>query len=222
MNVMTSAPRESLLRTIASAVPRSTALERNVFVGVVGVDGSGKTVFADELAAVLGTRQPMVRLSIDGFHKRRSERYRQGRDSPEGFWQDSYDYEAFDRCVVSPLRAGAGPYLTASHDVDTDELLDGPERWLEERSVILIDGIFLHRPELRDVWDFSIFLQADFTTSVSRMATRDGSDPDPDAPSNRRYVEGQRIYLGENEPQALASMTVDNNDLLHPRILYSR
>jgi uridine kinase len=222
MNHVTSAQRESVLRAVASAVPQSGDQHRNVFVGIDGVDGSGKSVFGDELAAVLAERRPAVRISLDGFHRRRSERYRLGRDSPEGFWRDSYDYEAFERHVISPLRSGAGPYLSASHDLETDELLDAPPLGLDAPSVVVVDGIFLHRTELRDVWDFSVFLEVDFDVSFARMARRDGSDPDPDASGNQRYVDGQRIYLDGNDPHKLASLIVDNNDLLAPRILQSR
>jgi len=218
----TSEARTALLCRVADIVPRLEDLNRNVFVGIDGVDGSGKTTFADELAEVLSAARPTVRISIDGFHKQRAERYRLGRDSPEGFWEDSYDYEAFERGVILPLRAGTGRYLAASHDLDTDELLDGPYLQLASPSVVVVDGIFLHRPELREFWDFSILLEVDFTVSVPRMAARDGSSPSPVDPSNRRYVEGQRIYLNRCAPRSSASLTIDNNDLLAPKIVGRR
>ena len=58
-----------------------------------------------------------------------------------------------------------------------------------------------------------------FDVSYARMALRDGSDPDPDAPSNARYRQGQEIYLREARPQEEASVIVDNTDLAHPRIV---
>lgn len=218
MNYQTSMRRRAALNHVAALIPRADQLDRNVFVGIDGVDGSGKTVFADELAPVLARLQPTVRISIDGFHQRRADRYRLGRNSPEGFYTDSYDYRAFDRHVVGPLRAGTGPYLAASHDLDTDELLEGPLHHLARPSAVIVDGIFLHRPELRHVWDFSVFLRVDFAISVARMAERDGSDPDPDAASNERYVGGQQIYLRENSPETHATVIVDNNEILDPRI----
>ena len=222
MERQSSADRRAVLSEVASSIPAPEGLRRNAFVGIDGVDGSGKTVFADELAELLAPRHPVVRISIDGFHRRRAERYRRGRHSPEGFFLDSYDYEAFDRHVITPLRAGNGPYLTASHDLVNDELLDAPELHLAAPSVIVVDGIFLHRRELRAVWDFSVFLRVDFTVSAARMARRDGSDPNPEAASNRRYVEGQRIYLREGSPERHATAIVENNDLRHPRIIDPR
>lgn len=213
--------RARVLQSLADALVQRFRHEM-MLVGVDGVDGSGKTVFADELAVTLRPRVPVERVSIDGFHKQRADRYRLGRTSPEGFWLDSYDYDAFECGVVQPLRAGALEYLEASHDLATDEVLDGPLRRLDSPAIVIVDGIFLHRPELRDVWDFSLYLDVDFSVSVARMSVRDGSSPDPEDPGNRRYVEGQKLYFEECAPWALASLVVDNNDLAHPRIVEGR
>jgi uridine kinase len=80
-------------------------------------------------------------------------------------------------------------------------------------------AFFLHRPELRGYWDFSIFPQVDFTVSIARCATRDGSSPNPAAPANRRYVEGQLMYLSACDPAARATLTIDYNDLSAPVLL---
>jgi uridine kinase len=80
--------------------------------------------------------------------------------------------------------------------------------------------MFLHRPELREYWDFSIFVDVDFEISIPRGAARGvgyGS-PNPDALSNRRYIEGQKLYFMECRPHEYASIVVDNNDLSSPKI----
>jgi uridine kinase len=89
-------------------------------------------------------------------------------------------------------------------------------------SILIFDGIFLHRPELRDYWDFSVYLEVSFDVSVARCAARDGTSPDPEAAANRRYVEGQRLYLLACDPRAKATMTIDYNDLSKPRIAAAR
>jgi uridine kinase len=43
-----------------------------------------------------------------------------------------------------------------------------------------------------------------------------------EAVENRRYVEGQRLYLRECNPQAIASIVVDNSDLARPVITATR
>jgi uridine kinase len=43
-----------------------------------------------------------------------------------------------------------------------------------------------------------------------------------EAVENRRYVEGQRLYLRECNPEAIASIVVDNSDLARPVITATR
>ena len=55
-----------------------------VIVAVDGVDGAGKTYFADALAEALRRAGHTVfRASIDGFHNTRALRYARGATSPE-------------------------------------------------------------------------------------------------------------------------------------------
>ena len=90
------------------------------------------------------------------------------------------------------------------------------------RTVLLLDGIFLHQDELAGCWDFSIFLQVPFAETARRMAARDGSVPDPDDPSLRRYVRAQRRYLAGCRPQSRANLLIDNTDVHRPVVLSLR
>ena len=192
--------------------------ERVVRVAIDGVDGAGKTTFTDELADVIRTlHRPVIRASVDGFHNPRDFRYRRGRSSPEGYFEDSYNYAALKAYLLDPLGPGGSRrYRAAVFDHVTDMPVAVPEREASPSSILLFDGIFLHRPELCGYWDASIFLQVDFAVSVRRCATRDGSSPDVTATANRRYVEGQRLYLSACEPAKRATVTIDNNDLSTP------
>src|SRR5262245_7815760 len=125
-------------------------------VGIDGVDGAGKTTFADELAAVLApSGRSLVRAGVDGFHHPRAVRYRRGRESPEGFFRDSYDYGALVESLLGPLSpGGSGRFRRAVFDVDADRASGTPEERAAHDAILLFDGIFLHRPELRPYWDF--------------------------------------------------------------------
>jgi uridine kinase len=186
-----------------------------------GVDGAGKTSLADKLAQVLEARgQRVIRAGVDGFHNPRAVRYVRGKDSPEGFFRDSYNLEALRRELLAPLSpGGSGRYRSAVYDHKTDSAVTLPQESAGRSGVLLIDGIFLHRPELLHYWDLSVFLDVPFVESYRRMALRDGSDPDPLAVANRRYHEGQKLYLSECRPQKAASILVDYADLNAPRIV---
>ncbi|MET8151513.1 uridine kinase [Actinoplanes sp. NPDC049668] len=190
-------------------------------VAVDGPDGSGKTVFADELAAaVRALGRTVVRVSLDDFHNPRAVRYRQGRESPEGFWLDSYDYRRFRGDVLEPFAPGGSRrYRPAAHDLATDAVLDPPPRTAPPGAVLIVDGLFLHREEVVRDWDLSVFLDVPFAVTARRMAVRDGTDPDPEHPGMRRYVQAQRIYFAACAPQRRADILIDNQDFDAPRIV---
>ncbi len=79
--------------------------------------------------------------------------------------------------------------------------------------------MFLHRDELDDCWDLSVSLEVPFGVSVKRMAARDGTNPNPNSPSVRRYVQAQRHYLGAGSPRARATMVIDNSDFERPLLM---
>ncbi|GAA5511825.1 hypothetical protein Dcar01_00538 [Deinococcus carri] len=214
--------RAALLHALADRLEAQPARPM-LRVAVDGVDGAGKTTFADELAEVLWARgRTVIRASVDGFHAPRAVRYRRGRTSPEGFYRDSYDYPGLRAALLDPLGPGGSRrYRTAIFDHTADAPLETPEQTAAEGSLLLLDGLFLHRPELRDVWDDSIFLQVDFEISVPRGAARGPGygSPDPRAESNRRYVEGNRLYFREAQPWEHAGVVVDQGDLDAPFVV---
>lgn len=196
------------LEEIADRIAR---LDDRAIVAIDGVDGSGKTTFADMLAPVIASRgRSVLRASIDGFHNPRAVRYRLGRADPEGFFRDSYDYGSLRRHLIDPFRNGAAEVEVARFDHRTDREVVTAQRAVGP-SALLLDGIFVHRDELCDLWDFSIFLVVPFTVTFARMAKRDGCDPDPSAPQNRRYHEGQTIYLKTCRPERRATVVIDNS-----------
>lgn len=190
-------------------------------VGIDGVDGAGKTTLADALAwALRSAAVPVIRASVDDFHNPRAARYRLGRGSPEGFFRDSYDYAALQRALLDPLSPGGTlRYRTAVFDHRSDSRVQAAEEHAEAGSVLIFDGIFLHRPELRRYWDFSVFLDVRFEVSIPRGAQRGEGSADPLAPANRRYTEGQRLYLRECDPKRHASVVVNYDDLSAPAIV---
>lgn len=199
---------------------REVNIGKRVLVAIDGLDGAGKTVLAEELVEVAdqdGLR-PISSLSIDGFHQPRSVRYANGQ-GPDPFYRDSYDYDAFIRSVVTPFRHGLS-ITPAVWDVDADLAVLPKQVSLPKDCVLLVDGIFLHRPELRDLWDASLWVQVPFTVSVRRGNSRFAGqfDSDPEAQSNHRYVGGQRLYFAQCSPWDHATWVLDNEDLAHPAI----
>jgi uridine kinase len=212
-------------RILEELSARILALRREhpVRVAVDGVDASGKTVLADELAARISARgRPVIRASIDGFHHPDAVRHRRG-DSPAGYFEDSFNYEALVRELLSPLGPGGSRwYRRAVFDYRTDRPVSSTEGKAQPDAVLLFDGVFLLRSALRPCWDFSIFVQADFPVTVARAEVRDqhlfGNAAAVRRRYEARYVPGQRLYLESERPQAHASVIIHNNDPANPSL----
>jgi uridine kinase len=183
-------------------------LPQRAIVAVDGVDGAGKTTFADRLKPLIeGLGRQAVRASVDGFHNQAGVRYSRGKSSPLGYFLDSYNYDAFRRFLVEPFRRGEDVVETARFDHKVDLPLIRRES-VGPSAILIIDGIFLHRDELWTLWDYSIFLSVPFALAYKRMALRDGCDPNPEAASNHRYYAGQLIYLDTCRPQERAALVI--------------
>ena len=186
MPVVPVLAREAALRQL---VERIAQLRLPARVALDGIDAAGKTTMADELAERLPHAS---RVRADDFLRPAEERHRQGRDSPHGFYDDSFDHERLRAAVL----AGDG--------------------------LVIVDGIFLFRPDLNDLWDLRIFVHAEPEEALRRGVERDahgkGSREEAERLYRTRYAPGQEIYFERVQPRELADIVVDNTDLSRLRV----
>ena len=197
-------------------------LDRPTRVAFDGPDTAGKTTLADELAAVLRVRgRHVLRASIDGFHHPRAARYARGADSPEGYYLDSFDHDAVRATLLDPLGpAGDRRYRTAVFDHRTDRPVAAPVESAPRSALLLFDGVFLQRPELRDGFDLSIFVTVSVDEVLRRALERDvpllGARDEVERRYRTRYIPGQRLYIADARPDAIADVLVRNDDPVAP------
>jgi len=216
--------RAEAIQTVKDSIVAAMGL-RPFRVGIDGVDCAGKTALANELAAALredGT--VVIRASIDDFHQPRAIRYRQGRGSPLGYYEDSFDVTAVCANLLVPLgAAGDGWYRTAVFDHHTDQPLDSTWQRAPDSCVLLFDGIFLHRPELLPHLDFTLFVAADFAVTIARAFERDRplfqSVEEVKQMYELRYIPGQQLYFAACRPLEKANVIFHNNNLQNPVVI---
>lgn len=196
----------------------NTPADHPLRVGIDGPDAAGKTTIADELADLLGPRWSVVRLSVDGFHRPRAERQRRGPLSPEGYYFDSFDNDAIVQSVLKPLRDGS--YVGATFDHRTDRAVDPGIHTAASDAIVLFDGVFLLRPELREYWDLAIYLHIEPAETIRRAHVRDlelfGSTDIIDQRYHERYLPGQALYRSVAAPMDRADIVLDMTDAANP------
>jgi len=177
-----------------------------VLVASDGPDAAGKTTFADRLAGVLPG--VVLRVSADDFLQPRAVRYARGELSPEGYYRDSLH---LDRLIEERLR----PFH------DGEPTVGGT---VPRQAVLIVDGIFLHRPELEPFWTLSVYLAVSEAQTLACAHVRDlalfGSAEEVERRYRARYLPGQALYRREVDPERVAHVLVDNDDVTAtPRIL---
>lgn len=193
-----------------------------VRVAIDGPDTAGKTMLADELALALrGRGHTVIRASIDGFYRPRAERYRRGEDSPEGYFEDSFDYRALRHALLDPLGPGGSrEYRRAVFDFRIDAPRPDEAAVAPEDAVLLFDGVFLLRHDLFGSWDLRIFVAVGFEEVLRRALDRDvalfGSRDEVERRYRRKYIPGQRLYYAAARPTETADVVVYNDDPARP------
>lgn len=215
--------RGQVLARLAEHLTRRRA-PHAVRVAVDGPDAAGKTRLADDLAQVLRRRCEVIRVSVDGFHRPAAVRRRRGPLSAEGYYRDSFDHDAIVDAVLRPLGPGGdGRYLPAAYDHRLDEAVPPSYRAAPAGAILLFDGVFLLRPELRDHWDVTVYLHVEPQVTLTRALERDrelfGSEAVVRQRYRERYLPGQERYRAEARPLERANIVLDMRDPLDPVVL---
>jgi uridine kinase len=225
---MPSEMKRPELHSFLSAQILSHNLEHPIRVAIDGIDTSGKTTLANELAEALAQQErQVIRAGIDGFHNPPAIRKARGRFSAQGYYLDSFDHQSLITCLLAPLGPNGNLLYRTSVFSSRKEM---PVYETDARSkadaILLFDGVFLFRPELDTFWDFRIFLQVSFDEALTRAVKRDlilfQDESELRYAYLNRYFAGHNLYCSTVSPQRKADVVIDNNDVSHPILLKSQ
>jgi uridine kinase len=192
-----------------------------VMVAIDGPDAAGKTTLADAVARQM--TRPTLRVSLDDWHHPRDVRLRRGPESPLGYYRDSFDEEALTARLLDPFRAGASTVQSACFDFRLDAPAAAQAEVRSPAAVLLLDGVFLLRPELRHHWDLSVYLHVPESVTLARAVVRDaehrGGAEQVRRRYEQRYLPGQALYRDAASPLDEADVVIDNSDPLRPTVV---
>lgn len=176
----------TLLRDVRARIGREFPAGR-VIVVVDGASGRAGRAFADGLAEVFDEAGVAVfRASTGDFLLPRAEREAARGSGLAARQSQAIDADAMRRVLVDPFRDGGQTSATTGFQLvawDADRDAPALSRWVTgpADAALLIDGPLLGRPELRALWDFSIWVDtSDSASSAPEAAASlviDGTDP---------------------------------------------
>lgn len=210
----------TLVERLAATVDRVSPGDRAI-VAFDGPDAAGKTTLADAIARQIS--RPALRVSIDDWHNPRAVRLRRGDESPVGYYMDSFDYDALVSNLLRPFREGASRVQTSRFDFRVDGPAAAEAEIDSTAAVLLLDGVFLLRPELCHRWNLSVYLHVPESVTLARAVVRDaehlGGAEQVRRRYERRYLPSQALYREAASPLDKADFVIDNTDPLRPRVL---
>ncbi len=131
-----------------------------------GPGGSGKSTLARELAAAYDGQAAVV--AGDDFYAELDDSYRAGLDA-EGGYREYFDWRRLRDQVLRPARQGR-PVRYQRYDWDNARLGD----WLTVSGVelLLVEGVYSSRPELREYPDLVLWVTAAEEERIRRQLER--------------------------------------------------
>ena len=215
-------------------------------LAVDGVDGSGKSVFAEHLVAALGAAGVATALlRVDDF-RQAVDWLRDGRSEADAYHDDYYDLTALDQ-VARTLMTGAPQATIPIFDANLERRTgaravqmargvarregegdDGPgpdsasSEGVDGVRAIVVEGVFALRVAEVRARASLIYLKVSFGEArrriLARDTTRGRSRENVLHRIDERYFPAQERYMRDHDPAGRAAVLIDHERLGQPAI----
>lgn len=203
------------VRACHAALARSRAL----LAGISGIDGAGKGWVARRLA--LDLEESGLRVAVLGadlWLNLPPVRFSPARPG-EHFYRHALRLEELLAQAVLPLRAHRRLDLVFDAVEETATTFR-PERWtFADVDVIVLEGIFLFKRELRSHYDLALWLECSWETALERALARgqEGLPPEQTVHAYATiYFPAQRLHLERDAPRTSADLVLFNDPRVVP------
>jgi uridine kinase len=197
---------------------RQALAGHSLLVAITGIDGSGKGYVTERVERRLRAEGVTVAaVNIDGWLELPSRRFDPRRPA-EHFYERGIRFGDLFRQLVLPLRAHRTLRLTADLADATDaETYRRHTYEFRDIDVVLLDGIFLLKRDLRGHFDLSFWIDCTFATALERALRRgqEGLSPVETVRAYETiYFPAQRIHFERDAPREAATAVIANDPRL--------
>ena len=178
----------------------------STLIGIDGLGGSGKTMYAYKLQQQL---EGSVILHLDDFVHKKEVRYNENYEEWYCYYHLQWRYDYLIQKLLLPLKSGLDVNETIEvYNRETDSYILR-EIEIPAGTTVIVEGVFLQRPELRPYFETVIYLELDQETRLQRITDRDiymGNKKEIALKYNQRYFPAEEKYIEQCNPLALADI----------------
>lgn len=204
----------SRLVSAAIAARQEVDSTRAALIGISGIDASGKGYIAGQIAdQVRSAGYNTALINIDGWLNLPHVRFHDD-DLPGNFYRNAVRFNEMFESLVLPLKRDRSIRLTADFAEETGKEFRKHNYRFEDVDIILLEGIFLFKRELADLFDLKIWIDCSFETALDRAIERsqEGLSPAETIKAYEMiYFPAQRMHFEMDDPKAVTDLTFDNN-----------
>ena len=191
--------------TAAEAVRAGCAIinerraKRPLVVAIDGLGGAGKSTLANGIHDAFAGCVSIIR--CDDFYRPLAGD-ESSRLTPEEAYEDYFEWRRLRDEALMPLREGKGARYQR-RDWSTDRLDEWVE--VESREIVIVEGVFSTRPELRPLIEVAIFIETPREERIRRMAVR----PQPSTSWMDQWMAAEDWYLAQVGPHRHADLVIE-------------
>ena len=191
---------EDIQAFIKAKYEKHRSINQSFVVGINGIDCSGKTTFAKSVSKYF-THHKIENdcLDIDNFNNRaiESETYKA---FVSGSW-DEKDLNKYYKLIIN--------YSDAIRAVS---------EYKKKYTLVILEGIFIYKPQLADLFDLKIYLDIDISLGRKRFAERRSlkQDKRPFEIYDEIWMLSHIRYESEVHPKRISNLVIDCNDESKP------
>ena len=186
---------EEILACIKAKYEKYRSINQSFVIGINGIDCSGKTTFA-KLVSKYFTHYKIenVCLDIDNFNNPAIES-----ETYKAFVSDSWDEEDLNKYYELIIN-----FSDATRAVSESK---------KKYSVVILEGIFIYKPQLVDIFDLKIYLDIDISLGRKRFAKRRSIERDkrPFDIYDEIWMLSHLRYESEVHPKRISDLVIDYN-----------
>lgn len=212
------------MKKLLDKIMEKRTLQKTLIIGIDGLGGAGKTTIANSLKQELSNKNyNSVILHIDDFINPRNIRYDEAKEEWYCYYYIQWRYDYLIKEILMPIKEGIEINKQIEiYDKDNDIYILEQIK-IPQGSILLLEGIFLQRKEVREYFDYIVYLDTPEKVRLNRVINRDkyiGDSEDIKLKYERRYFPAEDKYIEEYHPMENADFVLNYVRNQEDNILY--